>query len=577
MRKAIWCLTGCLLTAGLWAQPADRLAGQTHALTRHMEQLAANMRVQPRTVDMTAQAAWEQVLATGQANGCQLAAMVADKAYMRQVAFSFQQGGEEKNAFLSALPYAAVEGTGCGIYLMRQVQEFLERTTYDISSEDFALDELYYQAGVMMGRHPQLHERMYDWAFKQVAQAARRSDEAIGGVWGVLLLNAWAEEGALRGGLYGLAGAERKNFEAQVEALIERFDWLKDENAEYLARLGKIKSGKVWHKTNQAVMLSIFAQANSFFSMKDNISMSEDTPVLVRGVAQLAVWMVQTGGFNAVGRALSGKGEDARLFDDRELFYFHHPTPGTDGNGHYAPSASGRKHLIVTQLIRALLTSYTLPWKQAQASFDAPRVEPARAQASEKIMRFVRHYLEQKTLPRPDYAPEETSDLTINTDDVDLALMQSYENKEFKHYLFVPLRAMSLGKRMLWASSTEGWDKEEQALQRELYMNLKKVNYGAYADMANLQGLLEVAMEWEVVGEAFKWIGKGAQATWKAAVPLRAREMIGNGWRKYRGAIIAGGVAASVPSSSRQEIEAPVPEENMLTVLSSLDFLEGYE
>jgi hypothetical protein len=197
---------------------------------------------------------------------------------------------------------------------------------------------------------------------------------------------------------------------------------------------------------------------------------------------------------------LGRKEADPRFSDDGEIFYLHHPTPGTDGSGHFADSPNGRKHQVLAQLIWALATSYSTRSDAQQACW--------------LMERFVKPYL-------------------------------AIANDEFKHYLYIPLQAMRAGKETLNLSNIHGWDEQEKDLQKELYDNLKD-KYGIYVGVTALQGAAEVAAEWEVIGGVFKVIGKGFKLAgkgigkaWVKYMPKRTRvvlrQNIVDPWRKLRG------------------------------------------
>ena len=268
--------------------------------------------------------------------------------------------------------------------------------------------------------------------------------------------------------LLTLAGQEnpvfdRQNFEERLEEIISQFDWLKNEKAEYLTRFGR-SNNEGRGKTNQSVMLSLFAQANNFLSLKDDESFLTS--------------LISTGSFNSL---LRKEGEE-RFSSDGELFYLHHPTPGTDGRGNVADSPNGRRHQILSGLIDALFISYSM------------RTEFSKA--SNLMESFVREYI-------------------------------AIRGGEFKHYLYIPLQAMRAGRALLNDQDARGWA-AEAALQEELYKNLKE-EYGIYVAVAYMQGVSEFAAECGIfwaAGEGLKWGGQGISKLWVKYVPKRTRVLL---------------------------------------------------
>ena len=214
--------------------------------------------------------------------------------------------------------------------------------------------------------------------------------------------------------------------------------------------------------SNQGTLIQLFAQANSFFAMKDDDGFLKQ--------------MVSAGGLNPVGRAMAGREAGDRFSDTGENFYLHSPTPGTDGKGHFADSVNGRRHFILASLVQALFLSYnTRPQQESSA----------------RMQQFVRNYL------------------AVDAD------------SHFVHYLYIPLQGMRLGMAIHYASSLDGWDKEEAALQKELYAKLKK-GYPWDVACTGVQGACEVAAEWLALGKVFGWvfrgIGWGGKAVGRQAV-----------------------------------------------------------
>ena len=81
-------------------------------------------------------------------------------------------------------------------------------------------------------------------------------------------------------------------------------------------------------------------------------------------------------------------------------------------------------------------------------------------------------------------------------------------DSRFVHYLYIPLCGMRLGMEIHYATSLDGWDKEEAALQKELYGKLKK-GYPWNVACTGVQGACEVATEWLALGKVFGWVFRG--------------------------------------------------------------------
>ncbi len=177
------------------------------------------------------------------------------------------------------------------------------------------------------------------------------------------------------------------------------------------------------------------------------------------------------------------KNHELRFANDGSTFYISHPTPGTDGKGNFAESVNGRRHHILTQLVYALCVSYAT----------RPGTE-----ASDLVKKFTRRYFE--------------------TD----------QDGNFLHYLGIALQSMRAGRELLENSFLEGWQAEEQALQKELYEKLKK-RYKVSLTLTYIQGGSEVAAIWEVfylacetVGVVAPGVAKFAQKTLFKMLPVRA-------------------------------------------------------
>ena len=237
----------------------------------------------------------------------------------------------------------------------------------------------------------------------------------------------------------------REAFEWRLESLIRQFDWLQNARADYKMTGVKNRLGA----SNQNLLIQLFAQANNFFSMKDKDGILKQ--------------MFSAGGLNPVGRAIAGREYNDRFSDTGESFYLHAVTPGTDGKGHFADSVNGRRHFILASLIKGLFLSYhTRSWQES----------------SELMERFVRSYL--------------TAD----------------KENHFIHYLYIPLSGMRLGMALHFASTLNGWEKEESSLQKELYSTLKK-GYPWHVVCTTLQGACEVSAEWVALGDLFAVVFRG--------------------------------------------------------------------
>ncbi len=445
------CVLGIGLSAAAQEQVLPRFAVQAArqqaSVQQRLNEIAAQTAAHRRQPNMTVERVVEQVERTGAANACLLLAITSDQAYVNSL--DEQQLGELAEAFAYV---QAGNGPGCGMPLLRAVTAVLEKAPND----EHPVHLFYGTALLILAQHPQLQIAAYQWALEQVELASRRDADGYGGVWAAVVLEALSEQ---ENPLFS-----RRQFENWLVETIAKFDWLKDARADYF--LGRIKSTNAFHENNQTILLPLFAQANSFFAMKDDSSFLKS--------------FVSTGGLNEIGR----KKGTQRFSSDGEIFYFHNFTPGTDGRGHFVASANGRKHHIVAELVWALFISYA---------------QQERAAASAQMTEFVRSYL------------------TTNS------------KGEFEHYLYIPLQAMRAGREVLDGSSLYGWEREEQALQQELADKLKK-GYGLLVAVTAVQGVEEVALEWTGVGLVFRGIGIGAKAigkgigkVWVKHMPKRAR------------------------------------------------------
>ncbi len=248
--------------------------------------------------------------------------------------------------------------------------------------------------------------------------------------------------------------SRRESFERRLEKAIKDFDWLQDMPTDYTLRGVK----NVLGASNQITLIQLFAQANSFFAMQDDDGFLKQ--------------MVSAGGLNPVGRAIISDEENApgRFSSTGESFYLHSPTPGTDGKGHFVDSVNGRRHFILSTLIQALFFSYHMR---------------ETTQSSELMQQFIRGYL------------------------------QADAQRHFVHYLYIPLQAMRFGMVLHDTSSLYGWEREEAALQKELYLTLRK-GYPWKVVCTGVQGACEVTAEWMALGKVFSWVGRGIGSGAKA-------------------------------------------------------------
>ena len=434
---------------------------QVNSLEESLRRIA--LQTPTRPVHLTVESLAEEMDGTGSVNACHLAAVAGDKNYLSSL-------GEEDQSLLSTLfTYVDIYGTGCASALMRETLGALTSAPYDEKDPEFLLNTFRAMSAINMGYNIGMHEEVYRWAVKQVERASMHTSDGREGVWAALVLSnlgsVWDETDP---SVYTMSSSERKQFEAKLKEMIAGLDYLKNEKADYF-----IKGVKGNYKTNQTVLLQLFAQANSWFATKEDNSTLHS--------------FVTTGGLNAIG---NGGDPNKRFSDSAESFYLHHPTPGTDGRGHWADTANGRKHHILALLVQGLSLSY--------ATYEGE-------EGSGLLTQFVKEY--------------------IKTD----------SRLGFTQYLFVPLYAMRDGKEFFFSQSLFGWDNEEKALQEELYAGIKH-NYKLIVGMTFAQGASEVYTEWHVIGKVFglagkyifKPIGKGISKTWVKYMPKRARVVLRN-------------------------------------------------
>ena len=394
-----------------------------------------------RRPEMTVNELWSQWQAQGWVDGTVLTAILCDEEYVRTL--SLDEASALAYMAQFAAPSRRYPAARWEEKLLQQVLAPL--TDYNEKDTDFAAKSFYAAVAVSLGHHARLGRQVEDWAFKQMEAAAQRIDSARRG-WAAVVLADLAVEA--EDDVWSLA--RREQFERRLQNAITRLDWLQQERTDYTVR--GVENGL--GVSNQATLLQLFAQANSFFAMKDEDGFLKQ--------------MVSAGGLNPVGRAMMSDEDDApgRFSDTGENFYLHSPTPGTDGKGHFADTLNGRRHFILSTLVQALFLSYYT--RQTE-------------QSSLLMQQFVRSYL------------------TVDSE------------SRFVRYLYVPLQGMRLAMVLHNSSSLYGWEKEEAALQQELYGKLKK-GYPWKVVCSGVQGACEVAAEWIMLGKVFSWIGKGLGA-----------------------------------------------------------------
>ena len=391
---------------------------------------------------------------------CVFAAILQEEEAIRQLSL------DQADELVAGLAYTSAENTAC----LKQIKHFLFQalTRRDL---DETMGSFYTLAAASLSHRDIVSgKEIRNWALQQVQHIAQRQSSVEESYWPAVLLLVLAEEADPDQWPVVMSEQERQSFEQQLQKLIKDFDWLQEQITDYM--LVDVKSDALWKVSNQGALISLFLQANNFFSYKDDDAFAKA--------------LITTGGFKELIRwARNGNMEVAhslRFSNDGETFYLSHPTPGTDGKGHFVNSSNGRRHYILSQLVQALCVSYAT----------------READASERIEQFVQQYLE-----------------------VD-------EEGHFVHYLYAPLQAMRAGRELLENFSLEGWKNNEQALQKQLYTKLKK-GYPASVMCTTVQGACEVAFEWSAVGRLFKLMGQGlrlgSKITQKALIkvlPARA-------------------------------------------------------
>lgn len=405
-----------------------------------------------RQTNMTVQTLLAQFGAQGHVDGAAFTAVISDVAYIKGLS------AEEA----SSLVYMAMFVDGNGNWDAKLLDTvFAWLGDYNEKSPDFALQSFYEMTAVALGHHPWMWKQVLNRAFEQVEVSARPGNTARRG-WSAALLADLATDITTDMGIEkAWTKQQRDYFELKLEQLIRKFNWMQNDRADYKMR--GIKN--VLGATNQGVLISLFAQANSFFSMKD------DDGILKQ--------MVSAGGLNPVFRAAAGKETADRFSDTGESFYLHSPTPGTDGNGHFVDSPNGRRHFILGTLVQALFLSYDTR---------------SAAESSSLMQQFVRQHL------------------------------QTDREGHFRSYLYIPLTGMRLGAAIHFAkASLDGWDKEQDTLQKELYSKLKK-GYPWNVVCTGVQGACEVTAEWIALGKLFSGVframGWGAKAAGRQVIKV---------------------------------------------------------
>ncbi|WP_458401995.1 hypothetical protein [Candidatus Avelusimicrobium sp.] len=375
---------------------------------------------------------------------CDYFSIVKDKAYIASL------NAEEAELLIYLATFVSQAQNSCQENLMFLIRQALE-SDYDEKAEDFSVLGFYNLMSAAYARSNAL-------AFNDVMEAALAQGEKMSykghpckSLWAAELLFLLAQENYDDFG-YVMGDSHRHRFERRLEGLIAKYDWVKNSRSDYVMK--GIKSSDAWNISNQASLISLFIQANSALSMKEDDSLLKQ--------------MVSTGGLNFIGR-----GEAGRFSDQGEVFYLHHVTPGTDGKGNNPDTENGRRHVVLSRLIQALFLSY-----------DARETQ----ESSAKMQQFIRQYM------------------AVNSDG------------SFAHYLYMPLIGMRLGKLLHNESSLQGWDREEETLQKELHQKLKS-GYGWSVACSVVQGSCEVAVEWlgvgELIGGVFKILGWGGRLAGK--------------------------------------------------------------
>lgn len=527
--------------------------------------------IKERQAGTTVEALSNSINLTGTADACMLASIIADQRYLQSL------NDLEMDNLINAMSYIDPnDGTGCGLQILLVATKMLEHSAYDEMAKDFPLQLRYWQVLFSLGMDEAFYKQAYNWAFKEVEKASLRNSDGYGGMWAALALGSWADSPE---GLF-----PRKEFENRLEKTIGQFDWLKDAEADYESRFGHFTSGsgekmdvvKVYKKakkqeilvtmtpiagaknaqlaaslfnakTNQAILLSLFAQANNFFAYQDkhripgklgNVEhffeswavgggakyMFKEQPLHLYDASYEAYVSQKTGYSKEFFDSLSKEEKkmlekeiereyqvkrNDRFSDKAESFLFHNPTPGTDGKGGFADSANGRKHAIMAQLIYGLMSSYENHSDAREGAWLAKQ--------------FVHRYLSVNGVG------------------------------QFEHYLGIALQGMRAGKDIFFSSTVDGWDQEADDLEKELYTKLQKGYDSVYA-LTSMQGAAEAVLMIRGVSPAvgemlffpIKLAGKGVGKMWVKYVPKRARVVLRRTIRTIKKPAIQGGAIGAV-------------------------------
>ena len=380
---------------------------------------------------------------------CEYFSIVKDREYIASL------NAEEAETLIWLATFVSEEQGGCQGNLMFLIKQAME-SDYDENATDFNVQGFYNLMSASYARSNAV-------AFNDVMEAALEQGEKMSykgnpckSIWAAELLFLLAEENYDDFG-YVMGAAHRHRFERYLENLIAKYDWVKNSRSDYVMK--GIKSSDVWNISNQASLISLFIQANSALSMKDDDSLLKQ--------------MISTGGLNFIGR-----GDAGRFSDHGEVFYLHHVTPGTDGKGNNPDTENGRRHVVLSRLIQALFLSYDTAETQ---------------ESSAKMQQFIRQYM------------------AVNSDG------------SFSHYLYMPLIGMRLGRVLHNESSLQGWDREEAALQKELHQKLKSGygwSVACSAVQGSCEVAVEWLGVGELFGGIFKILGWGGKLAGKQVVKI---------------------------------------------------------
>lgn len=443
-----------------WPAQGRAEQSRTDAFVKYMQQ-----QVLQRRADVTLETLLTEYTETFAVDGLRLAAVLNDEKYVQTLS------EEEASALIGLIAFARFSGIADARKMVEAAASKL-RVPYDENAQEYPVKMFYVLALAEMGHHSWMWRDVQNWAFAQIKAMTNRAS-AADKVWAAYVLMYLAYPGeneenifsspyddaqtvqykkALAANVWIMDADARWQFEQKIENLIARFSWLQYEQADYFVTGVKNKVGLA----NQTALISLFAQASSWFAMQDDDGFIKQ--------------MVSTGGLNALGRAAmtNEKNAPGRFLDDRENFYLHHPVPGTDGKGHFANTPNGQRHLALSLLVQGLMVSY---------------VTQGTDTGNQLAMAFIRRH------------------------------MRTDSEGHFVSYLFIALQAIRLCNILFDSASLNGWEKEMGVLQQEMADKLQK-GYAWNRVCAGVQGACEVATEWialgEVIGWVFRGIGKGA-------------------------------------------------------------------